>query len=181
MNATFKKAKIMTEDGIWLCLKVNEAAPVRAFVYNMKDRLYDLVIKEHREKRSLDANAYCWVLIGKLAGKLGISPEDVYRHYIPDVAGNYAIVPVKEDRLAHWDRIWCSDHLGRMTKDMGPCRAKNMEGYHNVMSYFGSSDYDTKQMARLIDLIIQDCKVQDIETLPPDKLALLKEEWGCTQ
>lgn len=45
----------------------------------------------------------------------------------------------------------------------------------------GSSTYDTAQMSRLIDLIVQDCREQGIETLPPDKLAGMMEEWGCTK
>ena len=34
---------------------------------------------------------------------------------------------------------------------------------------------------RLIDLIVQDCREQGIETMPPDKLAGMMEEWGCTR
>ena len=47
-----------------------------------------------------------------------------------------------------------------------------------MMSYIGSSDYDTAQMSRLIDLIVQDCKAQGIETLTPDKLDAMKVKWG---
>lgn len=68
--------------------------------------------------------------------------------------------------------------MGFSTVDIGPCRAENLKGYHNVISYFGSSDYDTKQMSRLIDLIVQDCKAQGIETLSEEKLAAMNEEWG---
>ena len=63
-----------------------------------------------------------------------------------------------------------------MVKDMGPCRG--LDGYHNMMSYIGSSDYDTTQMSHLIDLIVQDCKAQGIETLTPDKLDAMKVKWG---
>ena len=47
------------------------------------------------------------------------------------------------------------------------------------MAYHGSSTYDTQQMSRLIDNLVQDCKALDIETLTPDKLALLKEAWDA--
>ena len=47
-----------------------------------------------------------------------------------------------------------------------------------VRAYYGSSTYNTKQMSRLIDSIVQDCKDLGIETLPPEKLAAMKEEWG---
>ena len=161
-------------DGEWLSIRTRGA---KQFCESLDpNKKYDVDIKEHREKRSLDANAYCWVLIGKLAAKLRVLPNEVYRQYIQDIGGNYTIVPVKEDRIDHWERIWCSGHVGRMVKDLGPCRT--LDGYHNIMSYIGSSDYDTAQMSRLIDLIVQDCKEHGIETLSEEKLAAMNEEWG---
>ena len=161
-------------DGEWLSIRTRGA---KQFCESLDpNKKYDVDIKEHREKRSLDANAYCWVLIGKLAAKLRVPPNEVYRQYIQDIGGNYTIVPVKEDRIDHWERIWCSGHVGRMVKDLGPCRT--LDGYHNMMSYIGSSDYDTTQMSHLIDLIVQDCKAQGIETLTPDKLDAMKVKWG---
>ena len=47
----------------------------------------------------------------------------------------------------------------------------------NVVLYYGSSTFDTQQMSRLIDGLVQDCRALGLETLPPDKLALLKEAW----
>ena len=52
-------------------------------------------------------------------------------------------------------------------------------GYRNLRCYYGSSTYDTKQMSQLIDNLVQDCKALGIETLTPDKLALLTEEWNA--
>lgn len=163
-------------DGEWLSIRARGA---KQFCESLDpNKKYDVDIKEHREKRSLDANAYCWVLIGKLAAKLRIPPNEVYRQYIRDVGGNYYIIPIKEELVGDWDKQWCDGHDGRITVDMGPCRTAI--GYHNVRTYFGSSDYDTAQMSRLIDLIVQDCKSQGIETLTPDKLDAMKVKWGET-
>lgn len=176
MKLQFKAARwSQDQDGVWLGLLVSNPAQAKQFAAEMQPKLYDADLHLHREKRSLDANAYCWVLIGKLASKLHVSPEEVYRLYIPDVAGNYVIQPVKEDMIERWDKIWCDGHIGRMTDDIGECR--KTPGYHNIRCYLGSSDYDSAQMSRLIDLIVDDCKVQDIETETPEKLARLKEEW----
>ena len=62
MTLTFTEARIQMDSGVWLCLKVNEPAPARTFSLDKQNRIYDCEIKEHREKRSLDANAYSWVL-----------------------------------------------------------------------------------------------------------------------
>ena len=61
-----------------------------------------------------------------------------------------------------------------MTDNLGPSK---LPGYTNICAYYGSSTYDTVQMSRLIDLIVQECRQQDIETLTPLELARMKEEW----
>lgn len=164
-------------DGVWLCLRATSPAHAMEVCRTLPDgKLHDATLKPHRNRRSLDANGYFWKLCGELAAKLRLTPEELYRTYIPDIAGNYEIVPVREDRIGAWEQLWCAGHLGRMIEDLGPCR--NISGYHNIRSFIGSSDYDTAQMSRLIDLVVEDCREQEIETLTPDKLALLKEEWG---
>jgi hypothetical protein len=59
--------------------------------------------------------------------------------------------------------------------DMG--RSK-ITGYRNLRAYYGSSTYSSIQMGQLIENLVQDCKALDIETMTPDKLALLVDEWG---
>lgn len=46
-----------------------------------------------------------------------------------------------------------------------------------MLAYYGSSDFDRAQMSRLIDNLMWDCEAVGVETLPPDKVALLKEDW----
>ena len=85
-------------------------------------------------------------------------------------------MPVREDRIEAWERVWCSGHIGRMIEDMGPCR--KLKGYHNIRSYISSSDYDTAQMSRLIDLVVEDCKQMGIETMTPKEMDALVSRWG---
>ncbi len=176
MIIQFDKAKWQQDsDGFWLSLHVKIPALAKQFVSDMQNKIYDASLKIHRNKRSLDSNAYAWKLMDELAVKLRMSPEEVYRQYIPDIAGNSVIVPIREDVIGHWDKIWCSGHIGRLTEDLGEC--KRTKGYHNIRCYFGSSDYDTAQMSRLIDLIVEDCKAQDIETKTPEEIAQMGALW----
>lgn len=147
-----------------------------ALVRKHKNKLYNLEVKEYRKKRSLDANAMAWKLLGELSAVMRIPPEDIYREYIRDVGDNYEIVPVKKDHIKDWNRIWCEGHYGRSTVDMGECRT--IPGYHYIKSYIGSSDYDTSQMSRLLDLIITDCKQVGIDVMSEREKSLLLEEWG---
>ena len=135
---------------------------------------YEIIIRVKRKKRSLDSNAYLWTLIGKLAEVLHSSPIDVYREYIRDY-GAYEIVPIREDAIERFIETWESRGNGWLCEDMGKC--KRTPGFHNIKTFYGSSKYNTKEMSRLIDAVVQDCKEQNIETLPPDELEHLKEMW----
>ncbi len=152
----------------------DQRGAVLNWLRSKKDRDYELTIKEHREKRSLDANAYAWVLIGKLSESMRIKPIDVYRQAIRDVGGNYTPCCVREKDVARFIKSWESNGLGWPVDDLGPSQ---VPGCRNLAAYHGSSTYDTQQMSRLIDCIVQDCKALGIETMTPEKLALLKEEW----
>lgn len=164
-------------DGTWLCLLTEQADACKA-VEDMSDgKTYDVTIKEHRDRRSLDANAYFWTLLDKLAGVLRIKKEDLYRQYIRDIGGNSETVCVQERAVEKLIDGWRHNGIGWQTDTM-PSKIK---GCVNVTLYYGSSTYDTAQMSRLIDMVVQDCKDQSIETLPPDKLAGMMEEWACTK
>lgn len=175
MSETIVFRDIKLESG-WLMVKPEreDLGKAMAIVRKHKEKLYDLEIREHRKKRSLDANAYCWTLINKLAGALRLPPVEIYRQAIQNVGGNYEVIPIKEDAAEHFKRVWQAQGLGWPCVDMGKSK---LDGYRNLRAYYGSSTYDTRQMSQLIDNLVQDCKALDIETLPPDKLALLVEEW----
>lgn len=168
----------MKLEGGWLMVKPEkeDLGKAMALVRNRKKMLYDLEVKEHRKKRSLDANAYAWVLIGKLAEAMHITPLEVYRQAIQNVGGNYEIIPIKEEAAEHFKKVWEAKGLGWPCVDMG--RSK-IYGYRNLRAYYGSSTYDTKQMSALIDSLVQDCKALDIETMTPERLALLMEAWDA--
>jgi hypothetical protein len=104
-----------------------------------------------------------------------ITPVEVYREVIQNVGGNYEVLPIKEGTVDHFIKVWEAKGLGWPCVDMGPSK---FPGYWNVRAYYGSSTYDTRQMSQLIDNLVQDCKALDIETMTPDKLALLVDEWG---
>lgn len=159
-----------------ITFKVNERQNVLDGYDELKDTKLSITAKKWRKKRSLDANAYFWVLAGKLAAKLGTTATEVYRQYVYDVGDNFRIVPIETELIADWEKLWCDGHLGRMIEDLGECR--RTPGYHNIRCFLGSSDYDTVQMSHLIDLIVQDCREQGIETMTPDEIEIMKARWN---
>lgn len=172
---TFRNARMETGKLI-IDIPMDQRGAVMKFLRTKKDRPYDLTIKEHREKRSLDANAYAWVLIGKIADALRITPKEIYRQAIQDIGGNYEVIPIKEEAADRFKEIWEAQGLGWPCVDMGKSK---IPGYRNLRAYYGSSTYDTRQMSVLIDHIVQDCRQLGIETLTPDKLAAMMGEWDA--
>ena len=139
----------------------------------LKDTDVSVEIKKYRRKRSLDANAYAWVLMDKLAAALGLTKIEVYQSFIREIGGVSETVCVQENAVDNLIQGWRHNGLGWIAETM-PCRIK---GCVNVILYYGSSTYDTKQMSALIDSIVADCKLAGVETATPDEIAKYKEEW----
>lgn len=170
---TFTDARIQNDNGVWLCLKVNEPAPARYFVMKKQNILYDVEIKQHREKRSLDANSFYWVMVGNLAKAIGDTPENIYRRHICDI-GNYETICMKTEAVDGFTRCWTSNHLGRFVET----KASKLPGCTTFLAYYGSSDFDRREMSMLIDNCLQDCEAAGVDTTPLDKISLLLGEWG---
>lgn len=173
----FDRARIKYEDGTWLCLRVRDAAAARAFAFRCEG-IYVAVLKKFRKKRSLDANAYFWQLCGQLAAAVHIPMNDIYRDLIRNIGDNFEILPIKNEAVDRFRQCWGAGKLGWVVDEIGPSR---IQGYTNVCAYYGSSVYDNRQMSALIDLIVQECRQQDIDTLTPLELDRLKEEWPCAK
>lgn len=153
----------------------NKAAAMQAYD-DLKDvEKLDIEIKKYREKRSLNANSYFWVLVGKLAAKTQQNKTDVYRHLIREIGDNFEILPIRNDAVETFINNWQDKRLGWVCDIVG---ASKISGYTNVCAYYGSSTYNSKQMSDLINSVIVECKEQGIETMPEYELNALIERWG---
>lgn len=135
-----------------------------------KSKKYE--VKEHKEKRSLDANAYMWTLISKLQEKLNVPKEVIYKDAIKNI-GPYEVIPVKNEAIDRFIEAWSHNGLGWICETT----KSKLEGFTNVIAYYGSSTYTTKEMSRLINLIVQECQQQDIETKNQAEIESLLESW----
>lgn len=130
-------------------------------------------IKQYRQKRSLDANNYCWLLCQKIAETINSTKELIYQQFIKRV-GQFEIVPIRDDAIERWIEAWNSKGLGWFAEVLEDSK---LPGYKKVISYYGSSVYNSREMAVLIDEIVLQCKELDIETMTPAEIAGLKEKW----
>lgn len=154
---------------------MNEADAVNS-IKEIKDcEKLSIEAKKYRQKRSLDANAYSWVLIDKIAKSLSSTSEDVYeemlRRYgypLYDEDDKPVVISIK----AEVDVSVMDVHL----KLIGEGHvADKLFKHYKVLR--GQSTYDTKEMSTFIDGIASEAKELGIETLTPAELERIKAAW----
>ena len=156
----------------WLVTFEVEATPC---VYDkLKDKPLSLDIKEYKEKRSLNANAYFHTLVDKIAHVMGLSHTEVHNRMIAEYGQvdkdvNYIILK----DIIPWLKL---DYMHlRPTTNTKVLDDGQLYRVFQVMR--GSHTYDTKEMATLIDGVVQEAKQLGIETLTPNELERMKDLW----
>ena len=138
-----------------------------------KGKMLTVEIKQYRVKRSLDSNAYCFVLCQKIAEKINSTKELVYQKFIKDV-GQFEIVPIKNEATDRWIEVWNSKGLGFFSEIL---KDSKLDGYKNVISYYGSSVYNGLEMNLLLNEIVAQCKELNIETITKRELEQMSSAW----
>lgn len=123
-------------------------------------------IKEYHEKRSLTANAYAWALIGKIADELRKSKEDVYFQMLKDYGQSEFVSVLSDIDVKGYFKYY---------EEYGTGHIQGREFTHYKV-YKGSSEYDSKEMAILIDGIIQEAKQLGIDTITPAERELMIQQ-----
>ena len=141
--------------------------------YFDKEKQYDLDVKEHKNKRSLNCNAYAWSLINQISEKMNISSIEIYRKYVKDLS-IYKVITINDEAVDTFTKSWGMNGIAWLCDKVDKAE---IAGYSILHAYYGSSVYNTKQMAHLIDLIEQDCHALEIETLEEKKLKQLLDNW----
>lgn len=145
----------------------------------LKGQELDIEIKRHREKRSQNANAYLWVLCEKIADRLADddtknTKETVYREAIRHIGVYRDFCDLRPRDAKTLRTAWEMLGTGWLTEqvDYSPDGERV-----TVRCYYGSSQYNTKQMSRLIDNLVQDAKALGIETLTPNEIQNMLSLW----
>lgn len=157
---------------ISLVLDTNEISIVEQLKNENK---LNIELKKWYKKRSLDANAYCWVLCEKIAKELsknGITTkEEIYKDAILQV-GTFEPFIVQEKTFENFKRIWEKQGLGFLVQEVS-----RKDKCVKVNCYYGSSTYDSKEMSLLIEILVQLAKSLNIETKSKAEIDSLLKEW----
>jgi hypothetical protein len=137
-------------------------------------KVLDISLKIYRKKRSLNANAYAWELMDKISEKTGVRKNEVYREAIRNIGGVSDIMCLKDEAVGKFVRVWSDKGIGFMADAMG---SGVLPGFTDVLVHYGSSTYDTAQMSRLINLLVDEAHEFGIATQNNDRIRSLLEGW----
>ena len=145
----------------------------------IREQRLSIAARRFRRKRSLDANAYYWVLITKLGDKLNLSKPHLHnillrRYGQPEVIDGkmiYLVLPDTDQGARKADEAE-TYHI-KPTSEIKTGR--NGERFRTYVMLRGSSTYNTEEMAHLIDGLVSECKEVGIETATPEELSRMLE------
>lgn len=146
---------------------------VYALYDELKDKECEATVKQYRSRRSLTANAYAWTLIHQIAERQRISEADYYRRIIREGGIKVAEVSAEEKAVETLIGTWTANGTGWLAERSGA----EPDGRIKVRLYFGSSTFDSAEMARLIDIIVQDAESIGIHTITENELSRMKDGW----
>lgn len=127
----------------------------------------DVLIKEHREHRSNNANAFCWALCTKIADVLRTSKESVYLDMLKSYGQSEIVSVLSSIDLSGYVK-YC---------EIAGTTELNGKSFTHYKVFKGSSEYDTREMSIFLDGIVEEAKNLGIPVLTDSELSLLKEEW----
>jgi hypothetical protein len=134
-----------------------------------KGRKLSVTVEPEKRRRSLNANAYMWVLLDKLARVLNTDKDSLYIEML-DRYGVFTHIIVKPEVVDRVKAEW------RTVRDLGEVTINGKTGIQ-LQCYFGSSTFSTAEMARLIDGVVSECAEVGVETLPPAEIEAIKNLW----
>jgi len=132
-----------------------------------KDTVYDVKIDKHREKRSLNANAYLWKLVTEIGNILNKSKEEVYLQMLIDYGQSEMVSILSEIDVKGYFKYY----------KLAGTSLLNGKEFNHYKVYKGSSEYDTKEMSILLNGVVQEAKNLGIKTKDDIELERLVEEW----
>ena len=144
-------------------------------IANLKDdKTYTLEIKEKKAHRSLSANGYYWSLVEQLSKVLKMSKDELHELMLERYG---TFLRFENGELFGMSTEKENDPLitGIHTRYRGKSTTNGKTFYHYYVIK-GSRYYDTKEMSDLIGGIVDECKLQGIETMTPEEIARLRYE-----
>lgn len=134
-----------------------------------------IVAKKDIKKRSIDANNYFWKLLQEICELAEIDTVEEYKRRVKEL-GIFRRFRIEIENVKTFEKMWTHQGIAWFC-DIVDTEYEDGKEYKIINAYYGSSSFNSKQMSRLIDNLIQDCNVYGIETKNPNELKSLLESW----
>lgn len=152
-----------------LTLEVNERNDFEMLVDEMRDKdKLSIEVKPYREKRSLNANAYAWKLIGEIADAVRAGKDEIYLKLLKRYGQSELISVLSHVPIENYVKYY---------EEAGESKL-NGKDFTHYRVYKGSSEFDTREMSIFIDGVVSEAKHLGIQTETPNEIAKLKALWG---
>lgn len=138
-------------------------------------------LKKWREHRSLSANAYYWVLVGKLSELTGQPNAVIHnmllrRYGVAEIVGGQLLTVMVPD-TDEAERETLEKEIYHLKPTSKLKEGKDGRMFRAYILLKGSSDFDTKEMSRLIGGTIEECKEVGIDTLSTEEVRRMMEQY----
>ena len=134
-----------------------------------KGKRLSVQIGQHRAKRSLDANGMLWAILGEMAVVLNTDKDSLYLEML-DRYGVFTHIVVKPEMVERVKQEW------RTVRELGEVYINGKTGVQ-LMCFFGSSTYNSKEFSVLLNGVISEAQELGIETRPQAEIDSLLEAW----
>lgn len=142
---------------------------IDALPEGLEEKLLDVSMKVHREKRSKDANALLWACIGDIARETFTDKWDVYLSLLRRY-GKYTYIVVKPDAAEAVKRQW------RECEIIGDIDIHGTKGVQ-MLCYYGSSTYDSKEMSTLLEGTLSEMDQLNLQRPASSDIRRAIDEW----
>lgn len=146
------------------------------FTLEKKADMTDLIDKDvrlkavkWREKRSLNANALLWQCIDKIADALHTDKWEVYLLMLKRY-GKFTYVIVPDGAVEKMKTMW------RELEVIGEVDVNGRKATQ-ILCYYGSHTYDTKEFSRLLDGVISEMQEMGIPTPMQEDMDRALRNW----
>lgn len=180
LTGTINSVAFTADGSPLITFEVFEGQPAIKMAQKYKDgSRVSIKVTKYNEKRSLDANAYYWQLLTKLAGVLKISNNYCHNMMLRrygvleeiDEKPVYLVIPDTEEAEKKADESE-TYHI-KPTSQVK--EGKDGKMYRTYMLLKGSHEYTTAEFSRLVSGLVDECKQCGIETMTPAELSRMFE------
>lgn len=134
-----------------------------------------ITAKKDVKKRSLNANNYFWKLLQELCGLAEIDTIEEYKRRVKEL-GIFRRFRIEKDNVNTFEKIWTNQGIAWFCEIADTEYMGNIE-FKIINAYYGSSAFNSKQMSRLINDLVQDCQAYGIETKSKNEIDSLLRSW----